>query len=31
MQIDTIAEPYASDAARWAAVQGRERAADGVF
>ena len=31
MKIETFAEPYASDAARWAAVQRRDRAADGVF
>ncbi|QOL51263.1 bifunctional DNA-binding transcriptional regulator/O6-methylguanine-DNA methyltransferase Ada [Massilia litorea] len=31
MKIETIAEPYASLDARWAAVQSRDRAADGVF
>jgi AraC family transcriptional regulator of adaptative response/methylated-DNA-[protein]-cysteine methyltransferase len=31
MKTETSAEPYASDDARWAAVQGRDRAADGVF
>lgn len=31
MKIDTIAEPYASLDARWAAVQGRDPQADGVF
>lgn len=31
MKIETIAELYASPDARWAAVQQRDRAADGVF
>jgi AraC family transcriptional regulator of adaptative response/methylated-DNA-[protein]-cysteine methyltransferase len=31
MKIETIAEPYASPDARWAAVQSRDRGADGVF
>ncbi len=31
MNTETIAEPYASDQARWTAVQGRDAAADGVF
>jgi len=31
MKIETFAEPYASPDARWAAVQSRDRAADGVF
>ncbi|WP_313705529.1 bifunctional DNA-binding transcriptional regulator/O6-methylguanine-DNA methyltransferase Ada [Massilia sp.] len=31
MKTETILHAYASDEARWAAVQGRERAADGVF
>ena len=31
MKIETFAEPYASDDARWAAVQRRDGAADGVF
>ncbi|MGJ9417161.1 bifunctional DNA-binding transcriptional regulator/O6-methylguanine-DNA methyltransferase Ada [Massilia sp. CMS3.1] len=31
MKIETIAEPYASMDARWAAVQSRDLAADGVF
>ncbi|KQQ87334.1 bifunctional DNA-binding transcriptional regulator/O6-methylguanine-DNA methyltransferase Ada [Massilia sp. Leaf139] len=31
MNTDSIAHPYASDAARWAAVQQRDAAADGVF
>ena len=31
MKTETIAEPYASIDARWAAVQGRDPAADGVF
>jgi methylphosphotriester-DNA--protein-cysteine methyltransferase len=31
MKIETIAAPYASDDARWAAVQSRDPAADGVF
>ena len=31
MKTETIAEPYASIAARWAAVQSRDRGADGVF
>jgi len=31
MKIESFAEPYASVEARWAAVQGRDRGADGVF
>jgi AraC family transcriptional regulator of adaptative response/methylated-DNA-[protein]-cysteine methyltransferase len=31
MKIETIAEPYASIDARWAAVQRRDRGADGIF
>jgi AraC family transcriptional regulator of adaptative response/methylated-DNA-[protein]-cysteine methyltransferase len=31
MKIETIAEPYASPDVRWAAVQSRDRGADGVF
>jgi len=31
MKTETNVAPYASDAARWAAVQSRDRAADGVF
>jgi AraC family transcriptional regulator of adaptative response/methylated-DNA-[protein]-cysteine methyltransferase len=31
MKTETIAEPYASVDARWAAVQSRDRGADGVF
>ena len=31
MKTETIAEPYASIDARWAAVQSRDRGADGVF
>lgn len=31
MKTETILHAYASDEARWAAVQARERAADGVF
>jgi len=31
MKTETIAAPYASDTARWTAVQSRDRAADGVF
>lgn len=31
MKTETIAEPYASTDARWAAVQNRDPAADGVF
>ena len=31
MKIETIAEPYASEEARWTAVSRRDRGADGVF
>ena len=31
MKIESFAEPYVSVEARWAAVQGRDRGADGVF